>query len=211
MPRPKLSGTIQKKDVHEKGGGKFKAKYMAWAKIAQLINEHAPEWTFCLENSEDGNPVWKAPNGTGYLQCYFRNDDGTATSLFPFAIMNNMNQAIKYEAIGAREITDSHRRALCAASAFFFSLGFELWADEEISDVKVDASPEPQLQQTRKPNKEETIEKIMALLNAKKKDDEAKKWVEEKAKLYKVTGSGSKLKQMSDIHLQELLRELNNS
>ena len=125
--------------------------------------------------------------------------------------MNNHNQAIKYEAIGAREITDSHRRSLCAASAFFFSLGFELWADEEISDVKVDASPEPQLQQTRKPNKEETIEKIMALLNAKKKDDEAKKWVEEKAKLYKVTGSGSKLKQMSDIHLQELLRELNNA
>ena len=62
-----------------------------------------------------------------------------------------------------------------------------------------------------KPSKDETIEKIMVLLNSKKKDDEAKKWVEEKAKLYNVTGSGSKLKQMSDIHLQELLRELNNA
>ena len=51
----------------------------------------------------------------------------------------------------------------------------------------------------------------MVLLNSKKKDDEAKQWVAEKAKLYNVTGSGSKLKQMSDVHLQELLRELNNA
>lgn len=210
MPRPNLSGTIQKKDVHEKGGGKFKAKYMAWAKIAQLLNDKAPEWTYCLE-TDGGNPVWKAPNGTGYLQGYFRNDDGTCTSLFPFSIMNNMNQAIKYEAIGAREITDSHRRSLCAASAFFFSLGFELWADEEISDEKIDIVPECQLKQPAKPSKDETIEKIMVLLNSKKKDDEAKQWVAEKAKLYNVTGSGSKLKQMSDVHLQEMLRELNNA
>ena len=210
MPRPNLSGIIQKKDVQEKGGGKFRAKYMAWAKIAQLLNEKAPEWTYCLE-TDGGNPVWKAPNGTGYLQGYFINDDGTRTSLFPFSIMNNTNQAIKYEAIGAREITDSHRRSLCAASAFFFSLGFELWADEEISAEKVDATPEPQLRQAKAMSKEQVIEKIMALLNSKKTDIDAKKWVEEKAKLYKITGDGSKLKQMSDVHLQELLRELNHA
>ena len=51
----------------------------------------------------------------------------------------------------------------------------------------------------------------MVLLNSKNTADEAKKWVEEKAKLYNVTGSGSKLKQMSDVHLQDMLRELNNA
>ena len=133
MKRPNLSNEIEQKDVHEKGGGSFKAKYTAWAKIAQILNEKAPDWTFCLE-TDNGNPVWKAPNGTGFLQCYFRHDDGTATSLFPFSIMNFKNEAIIYEDIGARDITDSHRRALCAASAFFFALGYQLWAKEEIEE-----------------------------------------------------------------------------
>ena len=133
MKRPNLSNEIEQKDVHEKGGGSFKAKYTAWAKIAQILNDKAPDWTFCLE-TDGGNPVWKAPNGTGFLQCYFRHDDGTATSLFPFAVMDNRNLPKKYETITARDLTDSHRRSLCAASCFFFSLGHQLWSGEEIEE-----------------------------------------------------------------------------
>ena len=133
MKRPNLSNEIEQKDVHDKGGGSFKAKYTPWAKTAQILNEKAPDWTFCLE-TDGGNPVWKAPNGTGFLQCYFRNDDGTATSLFPFAVMDNRNMPKKYETITARDLTDSHRRSLCAASCFFFSLGHHLWSGEEIEE-----------------------------------------------------------------------------
>ena len=138
MKRPNLSNEIEQKDVQEKGGS-FKAKYIPWAKIAQILNEKAPDWTFCLE-TDDGNPVWKAPNGTGFLQCYFRHDDGTSTSLFPYAVMDNRNMPKKYETITARDLTDSHRRALCAAGCMFFSLGHKLWSNEEIEENSLSTS-----------------------------------------------------------------------
>ena len=144
MKRPNLSNEIEQKDVQEKGGS-FKAKYIPWAKIAQILNEKAPDWTFCLE-TDDGNPVWKAPNGTGFLQCYFRHDDGTSTSLFPYAVMDNRNMPKKYETITARDLTDSHRRALCAAGCMFFSLGHKLWSNEEIEENSL-STPIPVKQQ----------------------------------------------------------------
>ena len=144
MKRPNLSNEIEQKDVQEKGGS-YKAKYIPWAKIAQILNEKAPDWTFCLE-TDNGNPVWKAPNGTGFLQCYFRHDDGTSTSLFPYAVMDNRNMPKKYETITARDLTDSHRRALCAAGCMFFSLGHKLWSNEEIEENSL-STPIPVKQQ----------------------------------------------------------------
>ncbi|WP_369010933.1 hypothetical protein, partial [Escherichia coli] len=43
-------------------------------------------------------------------------------------------------------MTDTHRRALCAAAAFTFGLGYELWAKAEIEEAKADpaaSAPEP--------------------------------------------------------------------
>ena len=137
MNIPDLAGVIDAKDVHTKGGGSFKAKYMAWAKIKQLLNKHAPGWEFHLLNFNEDSYVWPAPDGTGYLMCFFSGPDQQQTSQFPFPIMDNRNMPVKIDKISARTFTDSHRRALCAASAFHFSLGFELWCDEEISEQSV--------------------------------------------------------------------------
>ena len=63
--------------------------------------------------------------------------------------MDNRNNPIKWERISARDVTDSHRRALCACAAFTFSLGSELWTGNEIAGTKEtkppvrDRSPEP--------------------------------------------------------------------
>ena len=130
MTVPYLAGVIAAKDIKEKGTG-FKAKYMAWAKVAQLFNEHCKGWTFHLRPSEQGHLLWTAPNGA-YLLCYFKDPSGKEYSDFPYAIMDNRNNAIPVDRITARDISDSARRALPAACAMQFSLGFELWAQEEI-------------------------------------------------------------------------------
>jgi hypothetical protein len=135
MTIPDLSGIIEAKDVHVKGGGSFKAKYMAWAKVKQLLQKHAPGWQFHLRQSESSNTVFAAPNGTGFLVCYFTSPEKEATADFPFPIMDNRNNPIKFSEISCRDLTDSHRRALAACSAFTFSLGFELWANEEITNT----------------------------------------------------------------------------
>tara|TARA_B100000902_G_scaffold393892_1_gene449060 strand:- start:1436 stop:2170 length:735 start_codon:yes stop_codon:yes gene_type:complete len=137
MTIPNLSGIIEAKDVQEKGTGKFRAKYMAWAKVAELLHEHASGWEFHLRQSESSNSVWSAPDGTGFLVCFFKGPENQQTADFPFPIMDYHNNPIKFSEISARNFTDSHRRALAACSAFTFSLGFELWAREEIEDTKV--------------------------------------------------------------------------
>ena len=157
MSIPNLAGIIEAKDVQEKGTGKFRAKYMAWAKVRQLLNEHASGWEFHLRQSESSNSVWSAPDGTGFLVCYFKGPDNQQTADFPFPIMDYHNNPIKFSEISARNFTDSHRRALAACSAFTFSLGFELWAKEEIEENKTSdyvAVTQPQRpQEVRDPSK----------------------------------------------------------
>jgi len=62
--------------------------------------------------------------------------------LFPFPIMDNRNNPLPLERINSRHLTDSHRRGLCACSAFTFGLAYELWARIEIEEAN---QPEPQL------------------------------------------------------------------
>jgi len=141
MTIPNLAGVIKKDDIYQKGGGSFKASYVAWAKTSQLLREHAPGWSFHLA-AKDGNYVWEAPDGTGYLMCYFavdrehREKHGNMP-LFPFPIMDNRNMPVKLEKISSRIFTDSHRRALCACAAFTFGLAYELWADEEVLEAGI--------------------------------------------------------------------------
>ena len=157
MTIPNLAGVIKKDDIYQKGGGSFKASYVAWAKTSQLLREHAPGWSFHLA-AKDGNYVWEAPDGTGYLMCYFavdrehREKHGNMP-LFPFPIMDNRNMPVKLEKISSRILTDSHRRALCACAAFTFGLAYELWADEEVLEAGVQLEkPKPKISNTPPPN-----------------------------------------------------------
>jgi len=131
---PNLAGVISKDDVFRKGH----ADFVAWARIANYLHQHAPGWQVALRNDPSGQHVWKAPNGTAYLVLYFVGPDGTVTEDFPYAITDNRNNPIQFEQVNARTLTDSHRRGFCAAAAMTFGLAYELWAKEE-----VDAAEEP--------------------------------------------------------------------
>jgi hypothetical protein len=135
MTYPNLAGVINKDDVYSKGSGSYAASYVAWARIANYLHTHAAGWEFHLKQSQDGGHIWKAPDGTGYLIGFFTGPEDQATADFPFPIMDNRNNAIQYDKISARALTDAHRRALCACAAFTLSLGYELWAKEEVAEA----------------------------------------------------------------------------
>jgi hypothetical protein len=135
MTYPNLAGVITKDDVYTKGTGSYAASYVAWAKIANHLHTHAPGWEFHLKPTQDGTHLWKAPDGTGYLIGYFTGPEDQATADFPFPVMDNRNNPVQYDKISARALTDAHRRALCACAAFSLSLGYELWAKEEVAEA----------------------------------------------------------------------------
>ena len=144
MERPILDNIIQPSDVYEKAG----RKYCKWARIAFYLNKHAKGWNFQLKLPPESptspsffDAVWKAPDGSGYLMCYFTDPNGGETGLFPYAIMDNRNNPIKIDRISARDVSDSHRRALAACAAFTFSLGYELWAFNEVASANEQEKP----------------------------------------------------------------------
>lgn len=135
MTYPNLAGVITKDDVYTKGTGSYAASYVAWARIANHLHTHAPGWEFHLKPAQDGTHLWKAPDGTGYLIGYFTGPEDQATADFPFPVMDNRNNPVQLDKISARALTDAHRRALCACAAFSLSLGYELWAKEEVAEA----------------------------------------------------------------------------
>ena len=214
-----LAGVIEIKDVHQLPTG-FKAKYMAWAKVAAIFNKECPGWSHhCRLNPQDGHPLFDAPNGSLYFIFYFKDPEGNEYSDFIFPIMGNNKKALKRELVDAREISDTQRRGFVAHCAFQFSLGYELWAKEEIDDnkphlqiVKNEEKP-AQYKKVDKPkyDKNSLVDMIMNELNVKMTNDEQKKlWVIAKAKEYKIEGGGSKLQQMTVLQLRNCLQELEN-
>lgn len=130
---PNLGGVITPDDISTKGTGSYAADYVNWAKIAHLLHVHAPGWQFALRVKHDGNHIFTAPDGSGYVVGYFVNGD-QQTPDFPQACMDNRNNPIPAERITARTLTDTHRRCLCTAAAFTFGLGYELWARVEVEN-----------------------------------------------------------------------------
>ena len=148
---PNLAGVIKTTDIYKK----MKFDYVAWAKTAQILREHAPGWQFCLDKStsEEGisSYIFQAPDGSGFLMGYFENiDTNVKTTLFPFAITDNANKPLK--TISAVNFQNSHRRCLCACACFTFGLAYELWAQIEIDEAK-QVAPETKKGITRTPTK----------------------------------------------------------
>jgi hypothetical protein len=147
--------------------------------------------------------------------------------------MDNRNNAIPFEKISARDLADSHRRGVCSAAAAFFSLGYELWARDEVaanSPEKVETQPEIQLQQEApkpaakkkgrppEPPKESSatptvdtdgqIAKCMELIQQRLDRTQQVAWIADKATKWNLDGDGSKLKQMTFDQLQACIDEL---
>jgi len=152
MSIPNLAGVITKADVDTKGSGNFAASYVSWAKVAHLIHIHATGWEFHLKPTTDGSLIWKAPDATAYVIGYFTGPEDQATADFPFPAMDNRNAPIAFDKISARTLTDTHRRALCAAAAYTFGLAYELWAKEEVENPhRSEEAPAPAPKAQAKP------------------------------------------------------------
>ena len=148
---PNLAGVIKTTDIYKK----MKFDYVAWAKTAQILREHAPGWQFCLDKStsEQGvsSYIFQAPDGSGFLMGYFEHiDTSVKTTLFPFAITDNANRPLSK--ISSVNFQNSHRRCLCACACFTFGLAFELWPQIEIDEAN-QVAPEPKKGITRTPTK----------------------------------------------------------
>jgi hypothetical protein len=130
---PNLGSVISAADIDKKGTGSYAADYVNWARTAQLLRENAPGWQFHLRPTAEGQHVWEAPNGTGYVVGYFVGPGGT-TPDFPQAVMDNRNAAVPLAKSDARDLTDTHRRCLCTAAAAQFGLAWQLWAKEPVEN-----------------------------------------------------------------------------
>lgn len=134
QPFPNLGNVITTDDVSQKGTGSYKADYVNWCRVAHLLQDYAPGWQFHLAHYVDSSHVWKAPNDTAYVVGYFTGPNGERTPDFPQAVMDNRNNPVPYAKVTARDLTDTHRRALAACSAFTFGLAWQLWAREEVEN-----------------------------------------------------------------------------
>lgn len=144
MNIPNLAGIISKADIDTKGTGSYAASYVNWAKTSHLLHQHAPGWEFHLKPYADGSLIWPAPDNTAFVVGFFTGPDDQATADFPFPAMDNRNAPIALDKISARVLSDTHRRALCAAAAFTFGLGYELWAKEEVENPHRESKPAPE-------------------------------------------------------------------
>lgn len=232
---PNLAGVITLSDVKQKGTGSYAADYIPWAKVTQLLNQHANGWLPELTTNGEGELIHKAPNGTGYLFIRFVNVDlAIETPDWPYAITDNRNNPIPLEKISARDIADSHRRGICSAAAAFFALGYELWAREEVaaaSSESVETQPETQLAtaeltisskavkkkaapapakpaDTDESIKKELVDNCVDLIQSKLSKIDQIAWIADKATKWDLDQSGSKLAQMSIDQLQLCIDEL---
>ena len=142
---PNLAGVATKDLVEQIGGGKFSASYINWARTINLLHQHAPGWLVNYVTNNDGGLVHKAPGMGGYLLIGFEHVDGTSTPPLPQAVMDHRNNAIPYDKISARDITDTQRRGMCMAAAMTFGLGYELWAKMPLESGYAASEPEPEM------------------------------------------------------------------
>ena len=203
MERPILDNIIQPSDVYEKAG----RKYCKWARIAFYLNKHAKGANFQLNLPPESptspsffDAVWKAPDGSGYLMCYFTDPNGGETGLFPYSIMDSRNNPIKLERISANDIRDSHRRALAACAAFTFSLGYELWAFNEVASAN----------ETERPHKSRSAAPVQNVFIAAKaaieKETDFERLLSHESNL-EVRYTQGKITQEEYTHLSSLLKD----
>ena len=124
---PNLAGVATADLVEKIGAGSFSASYINWSRTVNLLRAHAPGWQAELVPNAEGSVLHRAPVG-GYLLIRFRHVDGTVTPEVPQAVMDSRNNAVQFDKITARDLTDTHRRGVCMAAAFTFGLAYELWA-----------------------------------------------------------------------------------
>ena len=79
---------------------------------------------------------------TAAVLIYFKEyETGKETPNWFYPITNNQNKHIPLDHLTCWDVNNAHKRGLCSAAAGFFSLGYELWAKEELADMEVETTP----------------------------------------------------------------------
>lgn len=128
---PNLDGIVSADDVSQKGGGKFAADYVNWARVCYYLRKHAPGWQPYTERTASNSMVHEAPDGTCYLLIGFthKHHPSGETVPVPHAIMDHTMRAKKNP--DARDISDAFVRGVAKAAALLFGLGWQLWSKDD--------------------------------------------------------------------------------
>ena len=127
---PNLRGVVIETDVSKIGSGSYSKDYVNWARTLDLAREHIPEWTPYLDwnhNNTEHPHLFKSPIGAYLMVGWMHVPTAFRLPAVPQAIMDHKNNAIPYDKIDSRDISDTERRGACMAACHHFGLAVELW------------------------------------------------------------------------------------
>ena len=137
MPVPYLGGELKKGETQQKG----RFDYAAWAVICNKLNNRDERWQPGIRFNPDGLPYHICGNTAAVLIYFKEYETGKETPNWFYPITNNQNKPIPLDHLTCWDVNNAHKRGLCSAAAGFFSLGYELWAKEELADMEVETTP----------------------------------------------------------------------
>ena len=137
MPVPYLGGELKKGETQQKG----RFDYAAWAVICNKLNNENERWQPGIRFNPDGLPYHICGNTAAVLIYFKEYETGKETPNWFYPITNNQNKPIPLDHLTCWDVNNAHKRGLCSAAAGFFSLGYELWAKEELADMEVETTP----------------------------------------------------------------------
>ena len=132
MSVPYLGGELKKGETEKKG----RFDYAAWAVICNKLNNRDERWQPGIRFNPDGLPYHICGNTAAVLIYFKEYETGKETPDWYYPITNNQNKPIPLDHLTCWDINNAHKRGLCSAAAGFFSLGYELWAKEELADME---------------------------------------------------------------------------
>ena len=137
MSVPYLGGELKKGETEKKG----RFDYAAWAVICNKLNNENERWQPGIRFNPDGLPYHICGNTAAVLIYFKEYETGKETPDWFYPITNNQNKPIPLDHLTCWDINNAHKRGLCSAAAGFFSLGYELWAKEELAEMEVETFP----------------------------------------------------------------------
>ena len=132
MSVPYLGGELKKGETEKKG----RFDYAAWAVICNKLNNENERWQPGIRFNPDGLPYHVIGNTAAVLIYFKEYETGKETPDWFYPITNNQNKPIPLDQITCWDVNNAHKRGLCSAAAGYFSLGYELWAKEELAEIE---------------------------------------------------------------------------
>ena len=137
MSVPYLGGELKKGETEKKG----RFDYAAWAVICNKLNNREERWQPGIRFNPDGLPYHICGNTAAVLIYFKEYETGKETPDWFYPITDHKNNPIQLDKLTSWDINNGHKRGICSAAAGFFSLGYEIWAKEELADMEIETTP----------------------------------------------------------------------